>query len=62
MVQVIEILVASGQNFLHSLYHGCWCSGNTIYQGISNHDIDLILMGCSKFSTKQVKRWYFLPK
>ena len=32
---------------------GCWCPGNTRGQGISSHDMDLILTGYSGLST-----WY----
>ena len=30
---------------LHNQYHGCWCPGDAMSQGISNidnHDIDLV--------------------
>ena len=28
---------------LHSQYHGCWCHGDVRSQGISSHDIDLVI-------------------
>ena len=38
---------------LYMQYHGCWWPGDTRSQGISSHDIDLILLEYIDFSTRR---------
>ena len=39
---------------LHSRYHGCWWPGDTGWQYISSHDIDLILPEYFNFSSRWI--------
>ena len=44
MLKIIEILSRMRPGLiLHNQYHGCWCPCGARSQGISNHDIDLVI-------------------
>ena len=56
MTRTVEILPYGNDIFsLHSQYHACWWSGNAKNQGISTHDIALVILGYfGGFSTRMV--------
>ena len=39
---------------LHIQYHGCWWPGDANRQGISSHDIDLILLEFPNLATRMI--------
>ena len=55
IVRVVELLPLTDIFFLHSQYHGYWWLGDGRTQAISSHDIDIMCLGYSSFSTRGVK-------
>ena len=58
MEQIVEILPINNNKHLfahHSQYPGCWGFGGTRSQGISSHDIDLVILEYSSLGTRAVK-------